>query len=56
MPAPRQRNELKKPKEKPMSTLRNFAVQATVTLTLTSALGAVLFGFADYATRGVIVG
>ena len=39
-----------------MSTLRNFAVQATVTLTLTSALGAVLFGFADYATRGVIVG
>ncbi len=39
-----------------MNMLRNFAVQATVTLTLTSALGAILFNVADYATRGVITG
>ncbi len=39
-----------------MSTFRNFAVQAAVTLTLTGALGAILFNVADYATRGVITG
>ena len=39
-----------------MTSLRNFALQATVTLTLTSALGAVLFGLANYATRGVVIG
>lgn len=38
-----------------MSSLRNFAVQAAVTLTLTAALGAFLFNVADLATRGVVI-
>ena len=42
-------------KEKPMSSLRNFAVQAAATLTLTAALGAFLFNIADLATRGVVI-
>ena len=32
----------------------NFALQVTATLALTGLLGAALFGFADFATRGVI--
>ncbi len=39
-----------------MSTFRNFALQAAVTLTLTGALGAILFSVADYATTGVVTG
>ncbi len=35
-------------------SFKNFALQAAITLTLTGILSAVLFGFADYATRGVI--
>ena len=42
-------------KEKPMSSLRNFAVQAAVTLTLSAALAALLYNVAEFATRGVIV-
>ncbi len=38
-----------------MTNIRNFAVQAAATLTLTSALGALLFGVADLATRGVVI-
>ncbi len=38
-----------------MSSLRNFAVQAAATLTLTAALGAFLFNIADLATRGVVI-
>jgi hypothetical protein len=38
-----------------MNSLRNFALQAAATLTLTGALGAILFSVADFATRGVIV-
>jgi len=38
-----------------MSALRNFALQAAATLTLTAALGAILFNVADFATRGVVV-
>jgi len=37
-----------------MSSLRNFALQAAATLTLTSALGVLLYTVADLATRGVI--
>ena len=51
-----QETNSKHTKRNPMTSLRNFALQATVTLTLTSALGAVLFGLADYATRGVVIG
>lgn len=38
-----------------MTTLRNFALQAAATLTLTGVLGAILFNVADFATRGVVV-
>ncbi len=38
-----------------MSNLRNFALQAAATITLTGALGAILFNVADFATRGIIV-
>jgi hypothetical protein len=38
-----------------MNSLRNFALQAAATLTLTAALGAILFSVADFATRGVII-
>ena len=31
-----------------------YAVQAAITLALTGVLGAVLFGVADLATRGVV--
>lgn len=34
--------------------LRHFALQIAVTLTLAGLLGAVLFGVADFATRGVV--
>jgi hypothetical protein len=44
-----------KPEEKPMSSLRNFAVQAAATLTLSAALAALLYNVADLATRGVVV-
>lgn len=37
-----------------MSSLRNFAVQAAVTLTLSAALCALLYNVAEFATRGVI--
>jgi hypothetical protein len=46
---------LKIKKRNPMNTLRNFALQAAATLTLTGALGAILFNVADFATRGVVV-
>jgi len=36
------------------TSFKNFALQAGITLALTAVLGAVLFGFADYATSGVI--
>ena len=38
-----------------MSSLRNFAVQIAATLTLSTALGALLYNVADLATRGVVV-
>lgn len=38
-----------------MSPFRNFAVQAAATLALSSLLGAVLYGFVDYAMQGVII-
>ncbi len=38
-----------------MSSLRNFAVQAAATLTLSAALAALLYNVADLATRGVVV-
>ncbi len=38
-----------------MTNLRNFALQAVATLVLTSALGAILFNVADFATRGVVI-
>ncbi len=34
--------------------IRNIALQAAVTLALTAILGAALFGFADFATQGVV--
>lgn len=37
-----------------MTQLRNIALQAAITLTLTVLLGAVLLGVADFATQGVI--
>lgn len=37
-----------------MSPLRNFAVQAAATVALAGLLGALLFGVADFATRGVV--
>ena len=36
------------------TSLRNLAIQAGVTLALSGLLGALLLGFADYATKGVI--
>lgn len=54
-PFRRQDKETNRPeKEKPMSSLRNFAVQAAVTLTLSAALCALLYNVAEFATRGVI--
>ena len=38
-----------------MTSLRNFAIQAAATLTLTGVLGVLLFNVADLATRGLIV-
>ena len=38
-----------------MSSLRNFAIQATATLTLAGVLVALLYNVADLATRGVVV-
>ena len=56
-PRRRQNKEtnLTKEKRNPMSSLRNYAIQAVATLTLTSALGAFLYGVADLATRGVVI-
>lgn len=34
--------------------IRDFVIQATVTLALTAILGVALFGFADFATQGII--
>ncbi len=36
------------------TSARDFALKAAISLTLTGILGAALFGFADFATRGVI--
>ena len=38
-----------------MTSIRNVAVQAVLTLSLTGLLGAALYLFADYATSGVVV-
>lgn len=37
-----------------MNNLNNIALQAILTLGLSSLLGAALFVFADYATSGVL--
>ncbi len=42
-------------KRNPMSSLRNFAIQATATLTLAGVLVALLYTAADFATRGVVI-
>lgn len=35
-------------------SMKIFAFQAAITLALTGVLGAVLFGVADFATKGVV--
>lgn len=37
------------------NSVKDFALKAAISLTLTGILGAALFGFADFATSGVIV-
>ncbi len=39
-----------------MSPFKNIAVQAAVILSLTGAIGALLYSAADLATRGVVIG
>ncbi len=36
------------------SSFKDFALKAVISLTLTGILGAALFGFADFATAGVV--
>ena len=38
-----------------MTSFRNLAVQAAITLSLTGVLGALLFNVAELATRGVVI-
>ena len=38
-----------------MTPFRNIAVQAAATLALSGLLGLALYGFVDYAMRGVVI-
>ena len=48
-------NDQNEERDQAMTTFRNFAFQAGATLVIAGGLGVLLFAFAEYATRGVIV-